>query len=133
MINFTPEGLAGDLFETFAPYMPPPQPRALPPIMWGSEEHVRELFGERVTSLELTRREYVEEAPSPGDYCDLFKRTFGPAVSITTSLADDPERSAAFERDFLEFARRSSRGAPGGPAKYHYEYLLVVARAGDQG
>jgi hypothetical protein len=35
---------------------------------------------------------------------------------------------AAFDRDFLDFAARSNRGAPAGPAEYHYEYLLVVAR-----
>ena len=32
------------------------------------------------------------------------------------------------DRDFLDFARRSNRGTPGGPARYEYEYLLVVAR-----
>jgi ubiquinone/menaquinone biosynthesis C-methylase UbiE len=128
MINFTPEGLAGDFFRLFGEYAPPPPPTALPPVMWGSEEHVRELFGDRVTSLELTRWEYVEKAASPRDYCELFNHTFGPAVGIRASLADQPERVAAFDRDFLGFATRSNRGAAGGPAEYPYEYLLVIAR-----
>jgi ubiquinone/menaquinone biosynthesis C-methylase UbiE len=128
MINFTPEGLAADFFGVLAPYMPPPSPGALPPLIWGSEEHVRELFGDRVESLEMTRREYVERAASPRDYCEFFKVTFGPAVAIYASLADQPERAAALDRDFLEFATRSNRGASDGPAEYHYEYLLVVAR-----
>ena len=34
----------------------------------------------------------------------------------------------ALDRDFLEFATRSNRGVQNGPAEYHYEYLLVVAR-----
>ena len=128
MANFTPEGLAGDFFEALAPYMPPPPPGALPPVMWGREEHVRELFGDRTESLDMTRREYVERAASPSDYCEFFKETFGPAVAIRASLADQPERAAAFDRDFLEYATRSNRGASDGPAEYHYEYLLVVAR-----
>lgn len=128
MLNFTPEGLAADFFGTFAPYMPPPPPGALPPVMWGNEEHVRELFGDGVESLEMTRREYAERAASPRDYCEFFKATFGPAVAICASLADQPERAAPFDRDFLEFATRSNRGAADGPAEYHYEYLLVVAR-----
>ncbi|MGH2451439.1 MAG: class I SAM-dependent methyltransferase [Candidatus Limnocylindria bacterium] len=128
MTNFTPEGLAADFFGVFARYMPPPSPGALPPVLWGSEEHVRELFGARVESLELTRRTYVERAASPRDYCDFFKETFGPAVAVYASLADQPERAAALDRDFLEFATRSNRGVPDGPAEYHYEYLLVVAR-----
>ena len=128
MLNFTPEGLAGDFFGTFAPYMPPPPPGALPPVLWGSEEHVRELFGDRVESLEMNRREYLERAASPRAYCEFFKETFGPAVAISASLADQPERAAAFDRDFLEFAERSNLGAPDGPAEYHYGYLLVIAR-----
>ena len=128
MANFTPEGLAGDFFQALAPYMPPPPPGALPPVMWGREEHVRELFGDRTESLDMTRREYVERAASPSDYCEFFKETFGPAVAIRASLADQPERAAAFDRDFLEYATRSNRGASDGPAEYHYEYLLVVAR-----
>jgi hypothetical protein len=33
-----------------------------------------------------------------------------------------------FTRDLPEFATRSNRGAPDGPAEYHCEYLLVIAR-----
>ena len=62
------------------------------------------------------------------EYCEFFEATFGPAAAIRASLAGDPERAAAFDRDFLGFAERSNRGPAGGPAEYHYEYLLVVAR-----
>jgi ubiquinone/menaquinone biosynthesis C-methylase UbiE len=128
MINFTPEGLGGKFFGVLAPYAPPPPPGALPPVIWGSEDHIRGLFGDRVDALELTRREYVETAPTPRDYRELFKETFGPAVAIYAGLADRPDRAAALDSEFLEFAMRSNRGTPDGPAEYHYEYLLVVAR-----
>ena len=131
MLNFTPEGLISDFFGALAPYMPPPPPGALPPPLWGSEEHVRELFGDRLGSLEMTRSEYVERANSPRDYCELFKQTFGPVVATYASLADDPDRTAALDRDFLDFATRSNRGVPEGPAEYAYEYLRVVARKSD--
>jgi hypothetical protein len=49
-------------------------------------------------------------------------------VAVYGSLADDPERSAAADRDFLEFATRANSGPPEGPAAYHYEYLLAIAR-----
>jgi ubiquinone/menaquinone biosynthesis C-methylase UbiE len=128
MANFTPEGLISDFFAALAPYMPPLPPDALPPALWGREEHVRELFGDRVESLEMTRSEYVERAESPREYRELFKQTFGPVLAIYASLADEPERAAALDRDFLEFAIRTNSGPPGGPAEYRYEYLLVVAR-----
>ena len=130
MINFTPEGLISDFFGTLAPYMPPPPPGALPPPLWGSEEHVRELFGARVDSLEMTRGQYVERAESPSAYRELFKQTFGPVVATYASVTDDPDRAAALDRDFLDFAKRANRGAPDGPAEYPYEYLLIIARKG---
>jgi ubiquinone/menaquinone biosynthesis C-methylase UbiE len=128
MLNFTPEGLFTDFLEVFAPYVPPPPQGARSPALWGSEEHVRELFGERVEFLELARREYAERAASPREYAELLKQTFGPIVAIYQSLGDQPERSAALDRDFLEFADRANSGPAEGPAEYRYEYLLVIAR-----
>lgn len=128
MINFTPEGLISDFFGTLAPYMPPPPAEALPPPLWGSEEHVRELFGDRLESLEMTRASYVERAATPDDYVELLKRTFGPVVATYAALAEEPERASALDRDFLEFATRANGGPPEGPAEYRYEYLLVIAR-----
>ena len=130
MLNFTPEGLISDFFGALAPFMPPPPAGAMPPPLWGSEEHVRGLFGDRLRSLEMTRGEYLERADSPLDYCELFKKSFGPVVATYAGLADDPDRTAALDRDFLDFATRSNQGPPGGPAEYAYEYLLVVARKG---
>jgi ubiquinone/menaquinone biosynthesis C-methylase UbiE len=129
ILAFTPEGLITDFFGTLAPYAPPPPPGALPPPLWGDEEHVRELFGDRLDSLEMTRAEYVERAESPRAYCELFKQTFGPVVAIYRSLDGQPDRLTALDRDLLEFATRSNRGAPGAPAEYRYEYLCVVARS----
>jgi 2-polyprenyl-6-hydroxyphenyl methylase/3-demethylubiquinone-9 3-methyltransferase len=109
-------------------YAPAPPPGALPPVLWGDEAQVHALFGPRVESLQLTRREYVESAASPGAYLELFKRTFGPMVAIGASLADRPAQSAALERDFLEFVSRANRGKPHQPVQVPYEYLLVVGR-----
>jgi ubiquinone/menaquinone biosynthesis C-methylase UbiE len=128
MLNFTPEGLFTDFLDVFGPYMPPPPRGARSPVLWGSEEHVRELYGERVEFLELARREYTERAASPSEYVELFKQTFGPIVATYRSVADQPERSAALDRDFLEFAERTNSGPAEGPAEYRYEYLLVIAR-----
>jgi 2-polyprenyl-6-hydroxyphenyl methylase/3-demethylubiquinone-9 3-methyltransferase len=127
MINFTPDGLAAEFFGLFAPYAPPP-PGPHPPVMWGSEDHVRALFGDRVEALDMTRRRYTERAPSPVHYCEFFKETFGPAIAVYAGLEHEPDRAAALDRDFIDFATRANEGAPGGPAEYPYEYLLVVAR-----
>jgi 2-polyprenyl-6-hydroxyphenyl methylase/3-demethylubiquinone-9 3-methyltransferase len=128
MINFTPEGAGGEFFRMLAPYAPPPPPGTPSPVLWGKEEHVRALFGDRVDSLETTRGEYVERAASPREYYELFQQTFGPMVAILAGMAGQPERRAALERDFLDFIARSRRGMPAGSIEIPYEYLLVVAR-----
>jgi ubiquinone/menaquinone biosynthesis C-methylase UbiE len=128
MINFTPDGLGGDFFGLFARHAPPPPAGAQPPVLWGSEEHVRQLFGDELAPLELTRSEYLERAESPEAYCDLFKQTFGPLIGLYASLEDEPDRTAALDRDFLDFATRANQGPSGGPAEYSYEYLLIVGR-----
>lgn len=127
MANFTPDGLGGTFFGLFAQFVPPPPPGTPAPVLWGSEEHVRDLFGDRLL-LELSRREYTERAASPEAYRDLFLETFGPAVAVRSSLAGEPDRAADFERALLDFAVRSNSGSPGGLAEYRYEYLLVVGR-----
>lgn len=128
MFNFRPDGVSGDFFALFGRYAPPQPPEALPPVLWGDEQHVRELFGDRVASLEMSRHEYVERAATPQTYVDLFSQTFGPTVALRALLADQPDRAAAFDRDFLDFAERSNSGPAGGPAEYRYPYLRVLAR-----
>jgi SAM-dependent methyltransferase len=125
LIGYTPEGAAGAFFAALAAHAPPLPAGAQPPILWGSEDHVRDLFGDRVEWLELTRRTYVERRPGgPQGYCDFFKETFGPLIAIRAG-AEDP---GALDRDLLAYATRANRGAPGGAAEIEYEYLLAVAR-----
>ena len=126
MINFTPEGGVGEFFDVFAPYLPAPPPGSAPPLLWGTEEHVGALLGERAT-LQLERRVLVERCEGgPRDYCDFYRETFGPAVAAYA--AAEPDRVAELDHAFLAFATGANRGADDGPSEYHYEYLLVVAR-----
>jgi 2-polyprenyl-6-hydroxyphenyl methylase/3-demethylubiquinone-9 3-methyltransferase len=128
MANFVPEGTGAAFFEALGAFLPPPPPGTQPPLLWGEEGHVRDLFGDRVASLELTRRTYVERSPSPEAYVELFRTTFGPIVALREHLAGDPERAAQLDRELDEFATRFNRGVPAGTAEYPYDYLLVVAR-----
>ena len=58
----------------------------------------------------------VHEAKTRPRRCS--KQTFGPIVALYASLAEEPERAAALDRDFLEFATRANSGRPEGPAEY---------------
>jgi SAM-dependent methyltransferase len=126
LASFTPGGTEGAFFELVARHAPPPPAGALPPVLWGDENHVRALFGDGVETLDTARRTYVERAASPAAYRRLFEETFGPVIALRSALSADPERLMAFDRDFTEFAERENRAAAG--AEYVYEYLLVVMR-----
>jgi len=129
LASFAPRGTAAAFFEVVARHAPPLPEGAPPPILWGDEDHVRMLLEGRVDRLEMTRRTYVERASSPGAYRALFEHTFGPLIALRGALADSPDRAAALDQDFAAFTEAANAGAPGGPAEYVYEYLLVVARA----
>ena len=130
MINFVPEGTGGEFFELLGRFAPPPPAGALPPILWGDQDHVRTLFGDGVASLDLIRRQYVETLSGSSrtgeDYVAFYKETFGPIIAIYSGL--EPARRAEFDRDFLDFATRRNQGTPEA-AEYHYDYLLVLAKA----
>jgi SAM-dependent methyltransferase len=128
LLAFTPEGLFGEFMGALAPHAPPPPDGALPPTLWGDPDHVRSLFGDRVEGLTLERSCYTESSPDPASYVELFKETFGPVVAIYESVADEPDRLRALNRDFAAFAERANSGPGDGPAEYRYEYLLIRAR-----
>jgi 2-polyprenyl-6-hydroxyphenyl methylase/3-demethylubiquinone-9 3-methyltransferase len=128
MINWTPDGFIGHLFRTMAPYAPPTPPGASPPPLWGDEQHVRELFGDRVTGLDLHRRSIeMTVAGDPGVFREYWKRHYGPTIAVYRFNAADPDRVAALDRDFLRFLTDLNHG-PDGESAYEAEYLLVTAR-----
>ena len=133
LINWTPQGFIGNLFATMKPYAPPPPPGASPAPLWGDEDHVRELFGDRVTNLELRRQQVViEHSPSALEFREYWKRNYGPTIAAYKFNADNPERVADLDRDFLAFVTAWNKSAEPGKTAYHAEYLLVTAtKAGE--
>ncbi len=127
LINWTPQGFIGNLFKTMKPYAPPPPPGASPPPLWGDEDHVRELFGDRVANLEMRRQEVtIDHSPSPLEFREYWKRNYGPTVSAYKYNAENPERVANLDRDFLAFLTEWNTAAEPGRTAYHAEYLLVT-------
>ena len=51
VISWTPEGFIGQMFATMKPFVPAPPPGVSPPPLWGSENHVTALLGDRVTDV----------------------------------------------------------------------------------
>jgi ubiquinone/menaquinone biosynthesis C-methylase UbiE len=129
MANWTPEGWVGQFFLTIVPFMPPPPPGALPPILWGVEDHVRGLFGDRVEGLTFTRAVQVMDLfADPAAAAAYYREHFGPTITAYAQVADDPERRAQLDAALLDFMTRINLAGPGERARYEMEYALVVGR-----
>jgi len=125
LLSWTPEGFVGQLFASMKPYAPPPPPGASPPPLWGSEDHVRELLGARVTDVAAGRRTLtLDHFGAPEEVRDYFKARYGPTIAVYSSLAEEPEKVAALDRDLAELGRRFYRD----DGTMEWEYLLLTAR-----
>ena len=130
LISWTPSGFIGQMFATMKPYAPPPPPGAQPPPLWGSEDHVRELLGDRVEQVHTeTRALRVTHYATPEAFCDYFKINYGPTISAYRFIADDPGRVAALDQDLAELGRRFDVGTDS--FVLDWEYLLFTARRAD--
>ncbi len=125
LLNWTPTGFVGQLFATMKPYAPPPPPGAQPPPLWGSEDHVRALFGDRVRNVGVrTATVTVDHFPTAADFREYFTSHYGPTIAVYRSIADDPERVAALDADIDALVRRFQRH--GGTGVMDWEYLLLT-------
>jgi hypothetical protein len=126
MMNFAADGLLSGFLDVFAGYAPPPPPWASSPLLWGDPAHIRHLFGDRVSTLEITSATYTERVPGgPRGYCQYYKETFGPVAAIYAALT--PPQAADLDRDFLSFATQNNTGPAGGPAELDFQYIRVIA------
>ena len=120
---WTPEGVTGDVFAASAAYMPPPPDFAQPPILWGTEDHVREMFpGAR--DLEFERHSATIEWDSVEGWADYFLDRFGPLVTARQMLGD---RFAGLRADIVA-AWEAYNEADDGRLVLPQEYLLAVVR-----
>ena len=126
LLSWTPEGMIGALFRTMGPFMPPPPPGAQPAPLWGSEDHVRELFGERVEWRTLERQDLTITAFQRGrDYGEHFKARYGPTIAARAN-AEKNGRAEEFDEALDAFCDEWNQSEPDQPARFEKEYLVAV-------
>jgi SAM-dependent methyltransferase len=125
LLSWTPEGMIGELFRTMKQFMPPPPPGAQPPPLWGSEEHLQALTGDRVEfhtlerdSLEVTAFEHAR------DYGEHFKAYYGPTIAARANAVKEG-REQEFDAAIDAFCDEWNRGTAG-QARFEKEYLLAI-------
>ena len=122
--TWTPEGSVGAVFAASASYLPPPPDYASPPILWGTEEHVREMFGSAASGFEFERHVNWIQWDSVDGFADYFMDRFGPLVTARAMLG---ERFGELRERILEIWRDANE-ATDGSFRLPQEYLLSVVR-----
>ncbi|HEY0277309.1 MAG TPA: methyltransferase domain-containing protein [Solirubrobacterales bacterium] len=123
MANWVPDGGLSDFFAVIAKHTGGPPPGATPPVLWGSEDHVRGLFGDGITELRAERRANRQAFRSPEHYLDFFRSYFGPLRGAFEQVG--PEGAAALEADMREYLENVRGDAPA--LVIEPEYLQIVA------
>jgi SAM-dependent methyltransferase len=125
MLNWTPEGMIGALFRAMGPFAPPPPPGAQPPPLWGGEDHVRELFGDRVDFHTLQRDMLdIPQFQHPHDYGEHFKERYGPTIVARKNAASNG-REEEFDQVLNDFCDEWNLGTED-DARFEQEYLVAV-------
>ncbi|MFF8399081.1 class I SAM-dependent methyltransferase [Streptomyces sp. NPDC016172] len=129
LLSWTPQGFIGRMFAAMKPYAPPPPPGAQPPPLWGDEDHVRALLGDRVTDVSAERRTVrVDRFETPETFRDYFKERYGPTITVYKNIAGEPDRAAALDRDLTALVEDGDLGTGSGGTVLEWEYLLFTAR-----
>jgi ubiquinone/menaquinone biosynthesis C-methylase UbiE len=106
LASWTPDGFIGELFRTVAAHVPPPA-GVQSPLLWGTESHLRALFGESLASLEVAQRTFTFRFASAEEFVTFFRLWYGPTLKAFAALEGD--RRDALETDLVELVRRSNR------------------------
>jgi ubiquinone/menaquinone biosynthesis C-methylase UbiE len=109
LANWTPEGFIGQLFKTLGRHVPPPA-GVQPPALWGTEAHVRSLFGDRASAVVVTKRMFNFRYRSAAHFIDVFRTWYGPVHKAFGSLTG--EKAAALEQDLASLLERLNVAGP---------------------
>lgn len=114
LASWTPTGFVGALFRLVGRYLPPPD-GVQPPVLWGKREHLAELLGDGISSLEAQRRDFNFRYASASHFVEVFRAYYGPIKKAFAAL--DAAGQDAFTRDLEALLAEHDRGG---------DYSLVV-------
>ena len=126
MANWTPDGSIAEFFATVMGFAPPMPDFVDPPLLWGDETHVREVFEGTGVDLEFRREDVVLRAPSITDAVELYTTNLGPVAQTRQALEADG-RWPALRDDLTAFFQRRNTSNDASLA-WPAPYLVVVGR-----
>jgi SAM-dependent methyltransferase len=128
LASWTPQGFIGEMFRLFSKYVLPAAGLA-PPIRWGDEDYLIEIFGSGIGLMTNHVRTAVLRFASAKDNVDFFRTYYGPTLRTFAALPAAERQS--LEREMIELNHRFDlNGGQGGPIAISADYLeTVIVRA----
>jgi SAM-dependent methyltransferase len=123
LATWTPTGFIGALLKLVGKHVPPPAGVASP-ALWGKREHLAELFGDGVSSLEVKHRDFNFRYESAAHFIHVFRTFYGPTHKAFLAL--DEAGQAALTKDLEALIAEFARGG-GSSLVVPADYLEVVA------
>ena len=106
LTNWTPDGFAGELGSLFGKYLPF-SPGLKPPVLWGTEERLRELLGVGARDLRIARRSFVFRYRSVPHYVEVLQTQLGPTLETFRTLK--PARRENLVGELVDLVGRFNR------------------------
>ncbi len=107
LANWTPESVVGGLFKAIGRQIPPPA-GVQPPALWGTEAHLKKLFGDVASAIAVTKRHFTFRYRSAAHFIDVFRTWYGPVHKAFAALPAD--KGAELERDLTDLLNAHNRG-----------------------
>jgi ubiquinone/menaquinone biosynthesis C-methylase UbiE len=124
MANWCPDGGLERLFLTVMKHTGGPPPGVMPPVLWGTADHVKQLFGDGVSEVRTERVKSRQPFYSPDHYIDFFRSYFGPIKGAYETVG--PEGEQALTEDLRQMLTDVNT-AGDRALVIEPEYLRVVA------
>ncbi len=126
LANWTPDSLIGRMFKVLGRYVPPPA-GVQPPSLWGTEAHLRTLFGPAAAAVHARPLKFSFRYRSAAHFIDIFRTWYGPVNKAFA--AQSPDKAEALAGELAELLNSLNRAGPGSLV-VPSEYLeVVVTRA----
>jgi SAM-dependent methyltransferase len=125
LANWTPSSFVGELFKLIGRYLPPPA-GVKSPALWGTEEHLHELFGDHLGSIEIEPKDFMFRYRSAAHFLEVFRVYYGPVHKAFGALDATMQESLAV--DLMALAERFNRATDGSLAAPGRYVEVVIQR-----